>query len=163
RDTVAYAGRETASYAARDTGGEIGGALWQLGAKWHLHDGGEVWAHAQSSTATRVRCRSGEGTGDAPTPRGERFATMDLRGLGRPHLLMTAKSTKRPGVLYAVESATGLFTEIARERLDTHQDYYSQPRVGELGGVPVVIHPPHNPRFAAPEAELPPYVVSIHG
>src|SRR5699024_2677089 len=58
RDTVAYAGRETASYAARDTGGEIGGALWQLGAKWHLHDGDEVWAHAQSSTATLVRCRS---------------------------------------------------------------------------------------------------------
>jgi dipeptidyl aminopeptidase/acylaminoacyl peptidase len=163
RDTVAYAGRETASYAARDTGGEIGGALWQLGAKWHLHDGDEVWAHAQSATATLVRCRSGEGTWDALTPMGETFGTMDLLDLGRTHLLMTAKSTKRPGVLYAVERATGLFTEIARERLDTHQDYYSQPRVGELGGVPVVIHPPHNPRFAAPEAELPPYVVSIHG
>src|SRR5699024_6866832 len=30
RGTVAYAGREAGSYAARDTGGEIGGALWQL-------------------------------------------------------------------------------------------------------------------------------------
>src|SRR5699024_7713875 len=114
RDTVAYAGRETASYAARDTGGAIGGARWQLGAKWHLHDGDEVWAHAQSSTATRVRCRSGEGTWDALTPMGETFGTMDLLDLGRTHLLMTAKSTKRPGVLYAVERATGLFTEIAR-------------------------------------------------
>src|SRR5699024_5968916 len=122
RDTVAYAVRETASYAARDTGGEIGGALWQLGAKWHLHDGDEVWAHAQSATATLVRCRSGEGTWDALTPMGETFGTMDLLDLGRTHLLMTAKSTKRPGVLYAVERATGLFTEIARERLDTHQD-----------------------------------------
>src|SRR5699024_7126757 len=88
---------------------------------------------------------------------------MDLLALGRTHPLMPAKSTKSAGVLYPVETPTGLCTEIARERLDTHQDYYSQPRVGELGGVPVVIHPPHNPRFAAPEAELPPYVVSIHG
>src|SRR5699024_8656755 len=136
-------------------------ALWQLGAKWHLHDGDEVWAHAQSSTATLVRCRSGEGTWDALTPMGETFGTMDLLDLGRTHLLMTAKSTKRPGVLYAVERATGLFTEIARERLDTHQDYYSQPRGGELGGGPVVIHPPHNPRFHAPDAALPPSLLSI--
>src|SRR5699024_4727855 len=60
-----HTGRDAESSAARDTGGEIGGALWQLGAKWHLHDGDEVWAHAQSATATLVRCRSGEDTWDA--------------------------------------------------------------------------------------------------
>ncbi|WP_210602750.1 S9 family peptidase [Brevibacterium oceani] len=169
-----------------DTGAEIGGALWQLGTRWHLSDGREVWAHTQSATATLVRRRvstldgsaidgshlgagtldgaSLDGTTlDAITLEGETFGTMELLDLGRTHLLLTAKSAKRPGTLYAVDRATGAFTEIARERLDTHQGYYSRPSVRELGGVPVVIHPPHNPRFTAPDDELPPYVVSIHG
>ncbi|MGC2975945.1 S9 family peptidase [Brevibacterium sp. FAM 25378] len=155
-----------------DTGEEIGGALWQLGARWHLNDDDEVWAHSQAATATLVRSRLTDTPTDMiseavtweaiDTPR-ETFGTIELHDLGRTHLLLTAKSTRRPGVLCAVDRRTGLFTEIASERLDTHQSYYSRPRVGELGGVPVVIHPPHNPRFAAPEDELPPFVVSIHG
>ena len=169
-----------------DTGEEIGGALWQLGTRWHLNDGDEVWAHSQGATATLVRRRltdspvalepdqsSPSSDPAAPNPvatpwetidtTGETFGTIELLDLGRTHLLLTAKSTRRPGVLYAVDRVTGLFTEIASERLDTHQGYYSRPQVGELGGVPVVIHPPHNPRFAAPDDELPPYIVSIHG
>ncbi|WP_209371286.1 S9 family peptidase [Brevibacterium renqingii] len=146
-----------------DTGMEIGAALWQLGAKWHLHDGDEVWAHAQAATAALVRCRLTDGTWATVAPPGETFGTIELLDLGRAHLLMTARSTTRTGILYAVDRATGQFTEIAGERLDTHQGWYSRPRVGELGGVPVVIHPPHNPRFAPVESELPPYVVSIHG
>ncbi|MGC2940866.1 S9 family peptidase [Brevibacterium sp. FAM 24638] len=155
-----------------DTGEEIGGALWQLGARWHLSDDDEVWAHSQAATATLVRSRltdtptdmnSEAVTWEAIDTTGETFGTIELHDLGRTHLLLTAKSTRRPGVLCAVDRTTGLFTEIASERLDTHQSYYSRPRVSELGGVPVVIHLPHNPRFAAPEDELPPFVVSIHG
>lgn len=162
-----------------DTGEEIGGALWQLGTRWHLNDGEEVWAHSQAATASLVRRRlspsdttlSSSDTTLSPSATtwetidttGEVFGTIELLDLGRTHLLLTAKSTRRPGVLYAVDRVTGLFTEIASERLDTHQGYYSRPQVGELGGVPVVIHPPHNPRFAAPVDELPPFVVSIHG
>ena len=155
-----------------DTGEEIGGALWQLGTRWHLNDGDEVWAHSQAATAALVRRPlSPSATTMSPSSppwetidtTGETFGTIELLDLGRTHLLLTAKSTRRPGVLYAVDRVTGLFTEIASERLDTHQGYYSRPSVGELGGVPVVIHPPHNPRFAAPVDELPPFVVSIHG
>ncbi|GAA1524173.1 prolyl oligopeptidase family serine peptidase [Brevibacterium permense] len=155
-----------------DTGEEIGGALWQLGTRWHLNDGDEVWAHSQAATATLVRRRRSlsdttltpsDTTWETIDTTGETFGTIELLDLGRTHLLLTAKSTRRPGVLYAVDRVTGLFTEIASERLDTHQGYYSRPQVGELGGVPVVIHPPHNPRFAAPVDELPPFVVSIHG
>lgn len=155
-----------------DTGEEIGGALWQLGTRWHLNDGDEVWAHSQAATATLVRRRlslsdttltPSDTTWETIDTTGETFGTIELLDLGRTHLLLTAKSTRRPGVLYAVDRVTGLFTEIASERLDTHQGYYSRPQVGELGGVPVVIHPPHNPRFAPPVDELPPFVVSIHG
>ncbi|MGZ1491546.1 S9 family peptidase [Brevibacterium sediminis] len=155
-----------------DTGEEIGGALWQLGTRWHLNDGDEVWAHSQAATASLVRRRltpsdstlgPSSPTWETIDTTGETFGTIELLDLGRTHLLLTAKSTRRPGVLYAVDRVTRLFTEIAGERLDTHQGYYSRPQVGELGGVPVVIHPPHNPRFAAPVDELPPFVVSIHG
>lgn len=148
-----------------DTGEETGGALWQLGTRWHLNDGEEVWAHSQAATASLVRRRlsPSDTTWETIDTTGETFGTIELLDLGRTHLLLTAKSTRRPGVLYAVDRVTGLFTEIASERLDTHQGYYSRPQVGELGGVPVVIHPPHNPRFAAPVDELPPFVVSIHG
>ncbi|UZD61352.1 S9 family peptidase [Brevibacterium sp. JSBI002] len=155
-----------------DTGEEIGGALWQLGTRWHLNDGEEVWAHSQAATASLVRRRlslsdktltPSDTTWETIDTTGEVFGTIELLDLSRTHLLLTAKSTRRPGVLYAVDRVTGLFTEIASERLDTHQGYYSRPQVGELGGVPVVIHPPHNPRFAALVDELPPFVVSIHG
>ncbi|WP_231939679.1 hypothetical protein [Brevibacterium siliguriense] len=133
-----------------DTGEEIGGALWQLGTRWHLNDGDEVWAHSQAATATLVRRRLTDDpcdTNPADTEpagttwetidtTGETFGTIELLELGRTHLLLTAKSTRRPGVLYAVDRVTGLFTEIASERLDTHQLYYSRPQVGELGECP---------------------------
>ncbi|QZE24931.1 hypothetical protein K4X33_12420 [Brevibacterium casei] len=41
-----------------DTGAEIGGPLWQLGAQWHLGDGDEIWAHSQSDRAALVRVRT---------------------------------------------------------------------------------------------------------
>lgn len=146
-----------------DTGEEIGGPLWQLGARWHLHDGEDLWALSQSTTARLVRSSTSAGSFDEINTTGETFGSLELLDLGRTHVLLTAKSTKRTGVLYAVDRTTGLFTEVAEERLDAHLDYYSRPGTRELGGVPVVIHPPHNPRFAALDRELPPYVVSIHG
>ncbi|MGO2036520.1 MAG: prolyl oligopeptidase family serine peptidase [Brevibacterium sp.] len=155
-----------------DTGAEIGGALWQLGARWYLRDAEELWAHSQSATATLVRTpasakgsASAEGSGgfEEVNSTGETFGSLELHDLGRTHLLLTAKSSDRTGVLYAVDRATGLYSEIARERLDAHHDYYTHPYATELGGVPVVINPPHNPRFAALDRELPPFLVSIHG
>lgn len=145
-----------------DTGGEIGGPLWQLGTNWYLNDGEELWAHSQSATASLIRSRL-DGEVEEITPPGERFGSLDLHDLSHSHVLLTAKSADSTGALYAVDRASGSFMEIARERLDAHQDYYSCPRTRELGGVPVVIHPPHNPRFTALDRERPPYVISIHG
>lgn len=163
-----------------DTGAEIGGALWQLGARWYLRDETEIWAHSQSATAMLVRTTAPVTERSAPrvaaraiaTPAarftevnstGETFGSLELHALGRTHVLLTAKSSDRTGVLYAVDRVTGLYSEIARERLDAHHDCYTHPYASELGGVPVVIHPPHNPRFAALERERPPFIVSIHG
>ncbi|MDN5658222.1 prolyl oligopeptidase family serine peptidase [Brevibacterium sandarakinum] len=149
-----------------DTGGEIGGPLWQLGTTWHLGDDEEIWAHSQSDTASLIRARlpqSANGDFEEITPPGERFGSLELHDLSHSHVLLTAKSADSTGALYAVDRATGSFIEIAQERLDAHQDYYSRPSTRELGGVPVVIHPPHNPRFTALGRELPPYVISIHG
>ncbi|SMX70950.1 S9 family peptidase [Brevibacterium antiquum] len=160
-----------------DTGGEIGGPLWQLGINWHLGDDEEIWAHSQSATASLIRARRAQtvhggshgshglldGGVEEITPPGERFGSLELHDLSHSHVLLTAKSADSTGALYAVDRASGSFIEIAQERLDAHQDYYSRPRTRELGGVPVVIHPPHNPRFTAGDRERPPYVISIHG
>ncbi|SMY00165.1 Prolyl oligopeptidase family protein [Brevibacterium sp. 239c] len=153
-----------------DTGSEIGGPLWQLGAIWHLNDDEEIWAHSQSATSSLVRTRLPRSGNDVLssdfeeiTAPGEPFGSLELHDLSHSHILLTAKSADSTGALYAVDRATGTFIEIAQERLDAHQDYCSRPRTRELGGVPVVIHPPHNPRFTALESERPPYVISIHG
>lgn len=153
-----------------DTGDEIGGPLWQLGAIWHLGDDEEIWAHSQSATSSLIRARRPQPGGEVRdigveeiSPPGDAFGSLELHDLSHSHVLLTAKSADSTGALYAVDRATGSFIEIAQERLDAHQDYYSRPRTRELGGVPVVIHPPHNPRFATLDRELPPYVISIHG
>ncbi|MFC9443188.1 MULTISPECIES: prolyl oligopeptidase family serine peptidase [Brevibacterium] len=161
---------------ALDTGTEIGGPLWQLGALWHLGDGAEVWAHAQSDMAALVRLRTSGGDAATATPAGEATAasarvveeiatlgSIELHDLGRTHVLLTAKSPDCAGALIAVDRVTGAFTEIATERLDAHDDYYAHPRTTVLGGVPVVLHEPHNPRFIALDRERPPYVVIAHG
>ncbi|GAA1851860.1 prolyl oligopeptidase family serine peptidase [Brevibacterium marinum] len=145
-----------------DTSGEIGGPLWQLGTRWHVGDGEEIWAHSQAESASLIRARLGGGIEDI-SPAGERFGSLELLDLNRTHVLLTAKSADSTGALYAVDRVTGVFIEIAQERLDAHHDYCSRPYADELGGVPVVIHPPHNPRFASLESELPPFVISIHG
>ena len=145
-----------------DTGAEIGGPLWQLGTTWHLSDDEEIWAHSQSATASLIRAKH-DGEAEEIRPQGERFGSLELHDLSRSHVLLTGKSADSTGALYAVDRASGTFIEIAQERLDAHQDYYSRPRARVLGGVPVVIHPPHNPRFTALGRELPPYVISIHG
>ena len=145
-----------------DTGGEIGGPLWQLGTNWYLSDEEELWAHSQSATASLLRSRLDGEVEEVNAP-GEKFGSLELHDLSRNHVLLTAKSADSTGALYAVDRATGDFIQIAQERLDAHHDYYSRPRARDLGGVPVVIHPPHNPRFTADERELPPYVISIHG
>ena len=151
-----------------DTASEIGGALWQLGAIWYLCDEEEIWAHSQSAVAALVRARAQDGfdrdidVAEISAP-GERFGSLELHDLSRSHVLLTARSADSTGALYTVDRDSGRFTEIAEERFDAHHDYFSHPYTRELGGIPVVIHPPHNPRFTARERERPPYVVSIHG
>lgn len=165
-----------------DTGAEIGGALWQLGPRWYLRDEKEIWAHSQSSTAALVRVKlpavaeetAADPFADDPnsgpsieaeeiTIPGQQFGSLELLDLSRTHVLLTAKTAESTGALYAVDRVSGAFIEIAKERLDAHIEYCSRPYARELGSVPVVIHPPRNPRFAARERERPPYVVSIHG
>ena len=143
-----------------DTGAEIGGPLWQLGATWHLGEGDEVWAHSQSDLAALVRARTTDQKAVETIATG---GSIELHDLGRTHVLLTLKSPESSGALCAVDRVTGEIREIAVERLDAHDDYYSRPFTRRLGGVPVVIHPPHNPRFAALERELPPYLVVAHG
>ncbi|QPS33400.1 S9 family peptidase [Brevibacterium casei] len=156
-----------------DTGAEIGGPLWQLGAQWHLGDGDEIWAHSQSDRAALVRVRTpaadAAGEGEAPADAGAPLTaiaaagSIELHDIGRTHVLLTLKSPESSGALIAVDRVSGALREIAVERLDAHDEYYSRPHTRRLGGVPVVIHPPHNPRFVALDRERPPYVVVAHG
>lgn len=151
-----------------DTGAEIGGPLWQLGARWHLCAEGEIWAHSQADTARLVRASTSTETQPhsqvtAVTTIGRTFGSIELHDISATHVLASAKSSDSVGALYAIDRASGEFTEIAAERHDAHREYFSHPYTRELGGVPVVIHPPHNPRFSADPDELPPCLVVVHG
>ncbi len=151
-----------------DTGAEIGGPLWQLGARWHLCAEDEIWAHSQSDTAHLVRATTSAGREPHSrihevTTIGRTFGSIELHDISASHVLASAKSSDSVGALYAIDRTSGEFIEVAAERHDAHREYFSHPYTRELGGVPVVIHPPHNPRFAADDEERPPYVVSAHG
>jgi len=80
-----------------------------------------------------------------------------------------AGSPTRPGTVVRVDAATGR-CEALRHELTHPPDaaLLPRPRAGKLEGpfgrpVHALIHPPANPQAQAPDGELPPYVVFVHG
>lgn len=148
---------------------ELGSALWQIGARWFAplgggrhavlnagrlavldeHDGSvtpvaSVAGELTSWSAAGLVVDGGSVTGIAAGPRRERaVVSVDLAGGTWTEL------TPQPASLPAAE-----YLPVAEERVFTAADG---------SAIPAFVLPPSNPGFTAPEGELPPFVVHVHG
>lgn len=144
---------------------ELGGALWKLGQRWFAPLGGGRHAVLRSGALAILD---------------ERSATVTDVDVDLP--VWTSNLVAADGVL--VSSAAGPTADLAVVTLDlstgeltalTGQSphlpdpaYLPVPEQrwfpDEHGRrIPAYVYPPTNPDFAAPEGELPPYVVYVHG
>ncbi len=144
---------------------ECGGALWVAGSQWFAQLGGGRFVLLRGGTPVLV----GEdgiteigGLADIPV-----FSAMLAVRNGT--LYATAAGPARKSALVAVDLERGGYTELTGQPADLPDPAYlptpeSRTFTDEAGNeIPAIVFPPANPGFTAPEGELPPFVVHVHG
>ena len=146
---------------------EFGHPLWQLGMTTYavLADGRLVVRHGTDTLALGVLDpASGELT-DLELPY-TLFGSVDVDG---DTVLTTAASPVEPPGVVAVDLPTGAVTVLRRSMAEPPDPaYLPQPRSIVVAGpgerdVHAHVYPPTSPDAVAPDGELPPYVVFVHG
>ncbi|MDI5974229.1 prolyl oligopeptidase family serine peptidase [Streptomyces sp. SL13] len=147
---------------------EFGGAGWKVGLRWFapLPDGTLAVLHGRGALRLGVLDPvTGELT-DAPGPWTEWDAALAVNGSRVTGLAASAMTGHE---IVELDTVGGHTRSVGAAHADT-VDPGHLPRPVEriftgAGGRDVYAHvyPPHNPDFIAPEGELPPYVVWVHG
>jgi dipeptidyl aminopeptidase/acylaminoacyl peptidase len=144
---------------------ELGGPLWRLGSSWFAPLGGGRHVVLRGSTLAVLDERSGTITDvetDRPVWSGQ-IAAADGVVVG------TAAGPHQEAAVVRLDLSTGDTTEVtAGHPLPLDQAYLPTPQERiftspDGARIPAFVYPPTNPDFAAPEGELPPYVVHVHG
>ena len=144
---------------------ELGGPLWRLGSSWFAPLGDGRHVVLRGSALAVLDERSGTVTDvetDLPVWLGQIAAENGV-------VTGIAAGPRREAAAVRLDLSTGEITELtAGEPLPLDEAYLPLPREriftspdGER--VPAFVYPPTNPDFAAPEGELPPYVIHVHG
>ncbi|MGW0883934.1 prolyl oligopeptidase family serine peptidase [Streptomyces sp. NPDC002671] len=160
---------------------EFGGPLWKLGLSWFapLDNGLIAVVHGRGSTALGILdTESGElvdaagpWTEFAPTLAAHRAPSENGTGAagGSGRVVAVAASPRTAYEVVELDTASGRARTIgARHRDPVDPAYYPEPQIRTFTGpagreVHAHVYPPHNPDRAAPDGELPPYVVWAHG
>lgn len=147
---------------------DFGGPMWQLGSRWYapLEDGRLL--------AVRTRGVSQLGIID---PSAGSFEEIELAGIGMVSLsavsgdraLLTCAGPSQPSGVRMLRLSTGELTDV-RLSVDSMPDerYLPTPELMTFTGpagrdVHAIAYPPTNPEFTAPDGELPPWLVTVHG
>ncbi|WP_225835662.1 prolyl oligopeptidase family serine peptidase [Streptomyces sp. NK08204] len=160
---------------------EFGGPLWKLGLSWFtpLDNGLIAVVHGRGPTALGILDTASGELVDAAGPWSE-FApalTAHSTGSGTPagaaggcgRVVAVAAGPRTAYEVVELDTASGRARTIgARHRDPVDPAYYPQPQVRTFTGpagreVHAHVYPPHNPGHAAPDGELPPYVIWAHG
>jgi dipeptidyl aminopeptidase/acylaminoacyl peptidase len=140
---------------------ETGGPLWVLGPRWYrpLPDGRILLA---STLGSDEQLLLDPADGSTTTLRSDRSGTSweDLRA-GRA--LLVDGSAADPASLWSLDVASGAFTLVRSGADALPPELLPQAELIEVDGVHAIVHRPRNTGFAAPEGELPPFVVLVHG
>ncbi|GAA3436719.1 prolyl oligopeptidase family serine peptidase [Kutzneria kofuensis] len=144
---------------------ELGGPLWRLGSSWFAPLGNGRHVIVRGTALAVLDERSGTVTDvetDLPVWVGQIAAENGV-------VVGIAAGPHTEAVVVRLDLATGESTELtAGEPLPLDEAYLPTPQEriftspdGER--IPAFVYPPTNPDYAAPEGELPPYLIHVHG
>lgn len=147
---------------------EFGGPLWNVGQRWFLplEDGTLAVIHGRGATALGILDPVTGELVDAAGPWTEWAPTLAVHG---SRVLGIAAGPHRSYELVELDTRTGRARVLACPHVDVLDPaYHPRPHSRTFSGpggrdVHAHIHPPHNPDHAAPDGELPPFVVWAHG
>ncbi|OEV04200.1 prolyl oligopeptidase family serine peptidase [Streptomyces oceani] len=147
---------------------EFAGGLWRIGYRWFvpLLSGLVAVLHGQGGMVLGVLDPDGGEVVDMPGPWTEWSASLAVSG---SRVVGIAAGAQRGHEIVELDTRDGHGRVIARPHQDAvHPDYYPQPQVRVFRGpdgreVHGNLYPPRHPELVAPEGELPPYAVWVHG
>lgn len=159
RDAASAHGSEPVAPADADTGG----GLWVLGVRWYapLADGGFVAVRTDGADEV-VRIDADGAVTVTDVPARSRVVVEDVTG---SRALVSGTAPGITGIWEIGEDGTVVLVRGTRSGLG--EEWIPAVRSltvpGPHGEVHAFDHPPTNPDFSAPEGELPPYLVLVHG
>ncbi|MBY8885917.1 prolyl oligopeptidase family serine peptidase [Streptomyces sp. PTM05] len=147
---------------------EFAGPAWRIGSRWFAPlDGGLVAVlHGRGALRLGILDPADGKVTDAPGPWSEWDATLTADGTRVTGIAATARTGHE---IVELDTHTGHSRVVAAAHHDTVDPEQLPDPVARVfsgpGGRDVHAHvyPPHNPRFTAPDGELPPYVIWVHG
>lgn len=142
---------------------DTGGGLWVLGVRWYalLEDGGIVATRTNGSDEV-VRIDADGSVRATDVPARSRAVVEDVQG---SRVLVSGAAPGTTGIWEIAADGSSSLAVGTRSRLDDAWIPAARPFTvpGLHGEVHAFDYPPTNPDFAAPDGELPPYVVYVHG
>ncbi|HVV07754.1 prolyl oligopeptidase family serine peptidase [Amycolatopsis sp.] len=153
-----------ASTALAPAGAELGGALWKIGSRWFAPLGEGRYAVLDSGRLAVLD--EHEGTVREVAPELAEWApTIAAHDRG---VFGIASGPGRESAVLRVDTTTGAVTELAAEPAPVSTAYLRSPEERMFTGpggaqIPAYVYPPANPEHMAPDGELPPYLVHVHG
>ncbi|WP_228973675.1 prolyl oligopeptidase family serine peptidase [Streptomyces sp. DH12] len=147
---------------------EFGGPLWHIGSSWFrpLDSGLVAVVHGRGATALGILDPETGELVDAAGPWTEWEPTLATHGT---RVFGVAASPRSGHEVVELDTGTGRARVVgAAHRDPVDPAYYPEPQLRTFTGpdnrdVHAHVYPPHNPDRAAPDDELPPYVVWAHG
>ncbi|QLJ04006.1 S9 family peptidase [Streptomyces sp. NEAU-sy36] len=147
---------------------EFGGPLWQLGLRWFapLDNGLIAVVHGKGSTVLGILDPESGEIVDAAGPWTEFAGTLAAHG---SRIVAVGASPRTAYEVVELDTTTGRARALgARHRDPVDPAYYPEPQIRVFTGpdgreVHAHVYPPHHPGHAAPDGELPPYVIWAHG
>ncbi|MFE2077436.1 S9 family peptidase [Streptomyces misionensis] len=147
---------------------EFGGPLWQLGLRWFapLDNGLIAVVHGKGSTVLGILDPESGEIVDAAGPWTEFAGSLAAHG---SRIVAVGASPRTAYEVVELDTTTGRARALgARHRDPVDPAYYPEPQIRVFTGpdgreVHAQVYPPHHPGHAAPDGELPPYVIWAHG
>ncbi|MFB8265286.1 prolyl oligopeptidase family serine peptidase [Streptomyces sp. NPDC055955] len=147
---------------------EFGGPLWKIGHRWFapLESGLIAVVHGAGATALGVLDPATGEVVDTAGPWTEWSPSLAVHGT---RVVGVAASPRTGHEVVELDTCTGRARVIGAAHADAVDPaYYPEPQIRTFAGpegrdIHAHIYPPHSPTHAAPDDELPPYVVWAHG
>jgi dienelactone hydrolase len=147
---------------------EFGGPLWKLGQRWFapLDSGLIAVLHGRGAAALGILDPETGEVVDAAGPWTEFAATLAAHG---ERVVSVGAGPRRGYEVVELDTRTGRTRVIGAPHADAVDPaHYPEPQIRTFTGpggrdIHAHVYPPHHPACAAPDGELPPYVIWAHG